>query len=394
MAQLAAYALIAVLNVVIQAPVVDQAEVLRPQDRALIEARVRALRQHTGAQLAVLTIRTTGGEPLADFSHRTASAWGGGRKGRDDGLLLTLATADRQVRLEVGYGLEAQLPDVTTHRILDATSDDLRQKQYAAAIVKVVDQLEAHLQSGRADGAGASSALGPAPPATPPPYPRVIPFRADPVPPEPLPPLGPLALAPLAGLCFGYALGSWRARARVDLVDVFAFLIPIAVAFAAFSSGTRDGRGKLLAMSLGGLGCSSMLARSWGLTRLGWLVAAAIGGLGSLGALLLQFAIYNNLTATAASFYRCLLLALASGAAAQLLAAASFTQRYHSRLWDPARARGSGGTRSRGIGSDHDGWSTGGGGGGSGGGDSGSGGGNDWGGGGGEFGGGGADIRF
>ena len=392
MGQLAACALLAVLNVVIQTPVVDQAEVLLPAERARLEGRVRALRQRTGVQLAVLTVRTTGGEPLAEFSHRTASAWGGGAKGRNDGLLLTLAVADRQVRLEVGYGLEAQLPDATVRQILDAVREPLQQKRYPDAVQGILDQLDAHLTLTDAQHA-LDAAPGRGPPATAPPYPRVVAFRADPVPPEQIPPLGLLALAPLAGLGLGYALALWRLRARTDLVDVLAFLSLLAVGFVAFSQSTRDGRGKLLAMSLAGIGCASLLARSWGLTLLGWTITVAIGGLASGAALLFQLVIDDKLTATAASFYNALLYALGSGAVVQVVAASLISTVFQrGRLWDGDRVPGFSGVSSTLADPERSEWSTGGGsGGGGGGGGSGS---SDWSGGGGGFGGGGAESKF
>src|SRR4029078_5474793 len=62
---------------------------------------------------------TTDQEPIEQFSLRVAEAWKIGRKKIDDGALLVIAKIDRHLRIEVGYGLEGALTDVTTKRIID-----------------------------------------------------------------------------------------------------------------------------------------------------------------------------------------------------------------------------------------------------------------------------------
>ena len=71
-------------------------------------ARVEAA---TGAQIALVTIPTLGGEPVEDVANAIFRKWGIGKKRKDEGILLLLVTRDRLSRLEVGYGLEPILPD-------------------------------------------------------------------------------------------------------------------------------------------------------------------------------------------------------------------------------------------------------------------------------------------
>jgi uncharacterized protein len=92
------------------------------------------MREKTGAQMAVLIVASTGGEAIEEFSMRVAEAWQGGDAERDDGLLLTLAMHDRRMRLEVGYGLEGNIPDAAARRIVDGMRDDLRAGDLASAI--------------------------------------------------------------------------------------------------------------------------------------------------------------------------------------------------------------------------------------------------------------------
>lgn len=124
------------------APITDLAQVLDPEAEEALTARILAHRERTGVQLAVLTVDTTGGVPIEDYSLRVAETWGGGTRGRDDGVLHVLAVKDRRQRLEVGYGLEPALPDMLCQRILDETRQDLVRKRYGPAVETVVARVE------------------------------------------------------------------------------------------------------------------------------------------------------------------------------------------------------------------------------------------------------------
>jgi len=80
---------------------------------------VEELRAKTGAEIAVVTVETTA--PLDDFTYamRIADAWKPGRKGEDTGVVFLVATADRKLRILVGYGLEGILPDGLVGEIED-----------------------------------------------------------------------------------------------------------------------------------------------------------------------------------------------------------------------------------------------------------------------------------
>ena len=80
---------------------------------------MRNLEARKGSQIAVLIVPTTDGEAIEQFSLRVAETWKIGRKKIDDGALLVVAKNDRHLRIEVGYGLEGALTDVTSKRIID-----------------------------------------------------------------------------------------------------------------------------------------------------------------------------------------------------------------------------------------------------------------------------------
>jgi uncharacterized protein len=98
--------------------VVDQTGTLTSGDIASLTQTLKDLEARKGSQIAVLIVPTTEGEAIEQFSIRVAEAWKIGRKKIDDGALLVIAKNDRHLRIEVGYGLEGALTDVTTKRII------------------------------------------------------------------------------------------------------------------------------------------------------------------------------------------------------------------------------------------------------------------------------------
>jgi len=99
--------------------VTDLAGVIPADSRARMEQTIRALKEKTGSEIAVLTVPST--EPLDDFSYamRIADAWKVGRRGDDTGVLILVATKDRKLRILTGYGIEGILPDGLVGHIQD-----------------------------------------------------------------------------------------------------------------------------------------------------------------------------------------------------------------------------------------------------------------------------------
>ncbi|MBQ6656204.1 MAG: TPM domain-containing protein, partial [Ottowia sp.] len=115
----------------------DHAGVLAPEVKSRLGSELDALRAETGIQIVVLTIPTLAGEALEEFSMKTASAWGLGKKREDNGALLLVAMQERKLRIEVGYGLEHKLTDLMSSRIIrEAITPAFRRGDYAAGIVQ------------------------------------------------------------------------------------------------------------------------------------------------------------------------------------------------------------------------------------------------------------------
>jgi uncharacterized protein len=100
-----------------------------------LDRTLKAYEDKTGRQFAVLTIPSLGDEALEDYSIKVARAWKLGRKGKDDGILMLVARDDHKVRIEVGYGLEGDLPDARCGRIIrDEMVPRFRAGDYAGGI--------------------------------------------------------------------------------------------------------------------------------------------------------------------------------------------------------------------------------------------------------------------
>ncbi len=101
------------------AHVMDQTATLTAEQRAALEQTLTAFEARKGTQLAILILPSTAPEAIEPFAMRLAEVWKLGRKKVDDGVILVVAKDDRTLRIEVGYGLEGVLPDITSKRIME-----------------------------------------------------------------------------------------------------------------------------------------------------------------------------------------------------------------------------------------------------------------------------------
>ncbi len=97
----------------------DFAGCLTAEDAAYMQSLGEALYKSTKAQVVVVTVDSLDGESIEDYAIGLGREWGIGDKDTDSGVLLLLSSGDREVRIEVGYGLEGRLTDGKTGRILD-----------------------------------------------------------------------------------------------------------------------------------------------------------------------------------------------------------------------------------------------------------------------------------
>lgn len=122
--------------------VVDSTGTLSADEQAGLVARLSELEQAKGAQIAIVMLPTTQPESIEQFGIRLAEAWKIGRKGVDDGVIVIVAKDDRQMRIEVGYGLEGAIPDAIAKRIIDEQmAPSFREGDFAGGLRSTVESL-------------------------------------------------------------------------------------------------------------------------------------------------------------------------------------------------------------------------------------------------------------
>lgn len=133
-------------KLILNSPVIDEAQILSPSDKQALEQKIRSINQRGLAQMAVVIVSSTDGEDIFDYSMKVADRWKLGKKDTDQGLLMTVAINDRKIYILTGYGLEGTLPDSVTKRII---TDDIRpyfkQGNYAQGINAGINRIEERL---------------------------------------------------------------------------------------------------------------------------------------------------------------------------------------------------------------------------------------------------------
>jgi uncharacterized protein len=145
---------------------IDQAELLAPPQRSALEAQLTALETELGTQMVVLIVSTTQPEDIAAYAQRVADSWKIGRREVGDGLLLVVASGDRQMRIEVAKTLEGAIPDLAAKRVIDgALTPAFKRGDFAGGIGQAIEQLRALVKGEAlplpaARGAKAADGLG------------------------------------------------------------------------------------------------------------------------------------------------------------------------------------------------------------------------------------------
>lgn len=114
--------------------VTDLASVIGTDKTAKLEALCTELEQKTGAQMAIVTVRSLDGQSVENYSVDLFRQFGIGSKKGNRGVLLLVAPNDRKYRIEVGYGLEPVINDARAGDAGRAMVPFLRQGDYGGAI--------------------------------------------------------------------------------------------------------------------------------------------------------------------------------------------------------------------------------------------------------------------
>lgn len=124
--------------------VTDLADLITPADEATLEAELEAWKKGSGHEIAVLTVTSLGGRTVEEYALNVARTWAMGQKGLNDAALLVVSKNDRKMRIEVGRGLEGDLTDLATGRILrDLMTPAFKRGDFSSGIVQGVRAMRA-----------------------------------------------------------------------------------------------------------------------------------------------------------------------------------------------------------------------------------------------------------
>jgi uncharacterized protein len=122
--------------------VVDEANILDESTRAALTQKLADLEAKTTDQLVVVTLKSLQGTTIEDLGYQLGRHWRIGQKDKNNGVLLIVAPTDRQVRIEVGYGLEGTLTDAVSKLIIEnGILPRFRANDFPGGITRGVDDI-------------------------------------------------------------------------------------------------------------------------------------------------------------------------------------------------------------------------------------------------------------
>ncbi len=95
----------------------DFADVISDGMEGALASRIAAIEKNSTAEIALVTVRTLENLTIEEYAVKLFDAWGIGKKGKDNGLLILVAPSEREWKIEVGYGLEGTINDAAAGRV-------------------------------------------------------------------------------------------------------------------------------------------------------------------------------------------------------------------------------------------------------------------------------------
>ncbi len=128
----------------------DFAQLLRPETVSSLEISLSSLEKETGTEIAVVTIDSHGtDETIETYAEKLFQKWGIGKAKEDNGLLLLISRDDREMRIEVGYGLEPIITDIESSRIIrEILTPAFQNGEYDAGVISAVNRMVEGVRNG------------------------------------------------------------------------------------------------------------------------------------------------------------------------------------------------------------------------------------------------------
>ena len=121
----------------------DFAHILKPETVSNLESTLANFESTTGNEIAIVTIDTHGSdETIESYAVKLFEKWGIGKENEDNGLLLLISRDDREMRIEVGYGLEPVITDIESGRIIrEILIPAFQAGNYDEGVIQAVEHL-------------------------------------------------------------------------------------------------------------------------------------------------------------------------------------------------------------------------------------------------------------
>lgn len=102
-----------------QKPVYDYADMLNSRQENALDRKLVRYADTTSTQIVVVTLESIGGRDIASFGAELGQKWGIGQQRKDNGVLLLIAAKEKKINISTGYGVEANLTDAMSRRIIE-----------------------------------------------------------------------------------------------------------------------------------------------------------------------------------------------------------------------------------------------------------------------------------
>ena len=128
----------------------DESNILTSEQKDIIEKQLIQLKNEANCDMQVVLLDSLHGSDINEYSIKLAEKNKIGQEGTDRGLILLIVADEHMARLEVGRGLEGDIPDATAGDIIDGVSNALSKdsSNYMGAVQSVIDKVSKICKTG------------------------------------------------------------------------------------------------------------------------------------------------------------------------------------------------------------------------------------------------------
>lgn len=120
----------------------DFANVLTQDQIESLERKLVDYDDSTSTQIVIVTVPSTGDYDINDYSLKVLRDWGVGNKKNNNGVLILAAITDRQIKIELGYGMEGVIPDIVAKQIIEnEITPNFKQSNYYRGFDEAADAI-------------------------------------------------------------------------------------------------------------------------------------------------------------------------------------------------------------------------------------------------------------